>query len=779
VAIAGATALALLTVLGVAAAFYGISQEAERTRRALNDNQRLLALNHLQLGSSQADAQLPDAGLQEMIRGYQLLAAEDELKPRVASIINNRLNRMGHLLAHEYSVQWFAFSGDATRLATTDGHEVCVWETTTGRPLSGALQVYQAAPNGSAISPLALNRDGSLLAAYVSGNQSVFLCDLTRFQVSEPRRLELEQPALAMAFASDGALHLIDETGAVYRLAAGSSSTSLVVPALPAADRPSGQAAVAAFTGEGSAVCRMENQSLCTYSLADGQRLHDPISHNGPVFALRPSRTGRFVLCHATDHFCFAEQGLPETFRADVGLPYDVQFSYDERSLLTYTGDSVRAFAIGELQTPPPPASSNTPGRAAAADPSPSRPFTLNRTLQLAGVGSVLFERGALNQRPGAELAAVLSPSGRYLVTRHSESALRLHDVGDSGEGGRLLGNLSSTRDEQALPRYAGRFTKNGKAVVLTAGARPAAYDLAASRSYATQDVDRTGGGLTLQALGERLTLLPHLTPGQQELKTKNQVSQLSASSDGKYLVGLGRSGDSSGSYYPNVVDPNALGFWDDKLKPIDFRAFTTAIRDFQLAEHGARVVVLLARQGSISSFECQLWFLDRLKTSGDHVTIAYDVVCAALSPDGRWLATADDRNIVTLVDAGSGRVLGNRLPHPSRVGFLGFDATGQTLISGCRDSTVRLWDIRTRLPLTYPFRADREITWAMLSPDQRHLVAINDQSDVFLWRLPLDSTADPTRRSELATQQHLLPGGQPRPLDWRTWRELWDSTAP
>src|SRR5262245_8209187 len=67
-----------------------------------------------------------------------------------------------------------------------------------------------------------------------------------------------------------------------------------------------------------------------------------------------------------------------------------------------------------------------------------------------------------------------------------------------------------------------------------------------------------------------------------------------------------------------------------------------------------------------------------------------------AVSPDGRTVASANDRGVITLWDVATGKERGRFQAHPAYVFPLLFLPDGATLVSAGDDKTVRLWDLAT-----------------------------------------------------------------------------------
>ena len=67
-----------------------------------------------------------------------------------------------------------------------------------------------------------------------------------------------------------------------------------------------------------------------------------------------------------------------------------------------------------------------------------------------------------------------------------------------------------------------------------------------------------------------------------------------------------------------------------------------------------------------------------------------------AMSPDGRYLASAGEDLAISLWDLGSGRRIKKMLGHAATVYSMAFSNESSMLVTGGADWTVRCWDVKS-----------------------------------------------------------------------------------
>jgi WD40 repeat protein len=129
-----------------------------------------------------------------------------------------------------------------------------------------------------------------------------------------------------------------------------------------------------------------------------------------------------------------------------------------------------------------------------------------------------------------------------------------------------------------------------------------------------------------------------------------------------------------------------------------------------------------------------RLWDLATARPLHTLARHAGDVLSVAFSPDGKFLASASGDRTVKLWQVADGKERYTLTGHTGEVWAVAFSADGKALASGSHDGTARLWDVTTgRVVRIYDARAGR--VWAVaVSPDGKTLAAGGDDRIVRLW---------------------------------------------
>lgn len=117
----------------------------------------------------------------------------------------------------------------------------------------------------------------------------------------------------------------------------------------------------------------------------------------------------------------------------------------------------------------------------------------------------------------------------------------------------------------------------------------------------------------------------------------------------------------------------------------------------------------------------------------GGHQDVMYD---AALSPDGKTLASASyDRDII-LWDVSTKEIIRKLTGHNGAVYDVAFSPDGQVLASASGDETVKLWNVATGRRLDTLGQPEAEQYTVAFRPDGRQLVAGGADNRIRVWQL-------------------------------------------
>jgi eukaryotic-like serine/threonine-protein kinase len=109
-------------------------------------------------------------------------------------------------------------------------------------------------------------------------------------------------------------------------------------------------------------------------------------------------------------------------------------------------------------------------------------------------------------------------------------------------------------------------------------------------------------------------------------------------------------------------------------------------------------------------------------------------VLCVAVSPDGRQIATGSDDTTAKIWDAASGRELLTLKGHRDWIKRVAFSPDGRRIVTASHDQTARVWDVATGREL-FTLKGHSDVVGsALFSPDGRRIVTGSWDKTAKVW---------------------------------------------
>lgn len=109
-----------------------------------------------------------------------------------------------------------------------------------------------------------------------------------------------------------------------------------------------------------------------------------------------------------------------------------------------------------------------------------------------------------------------------------------------------------------------------------------------------------------------------------------------------------------------------------------------------------------------------------------------------SISPDGQYLAVADQAGVARLWNLSTAVQIGPNLEHPGTVSQVRFSPDGERLVTVCIDGSVRCWPLSDGHTSPMPLRHQRLIAWSAFLPDgDGLLLTLQEDGLARIWAFP------------------------------------------
>jgi WD40 repeat protein/serine/threonine protein kinase len=701
--------------------------------------------------------------------GGQLLSGSYDNTARLWNLADHRTIQV--FKGHSWWVWAAEFSPDANRIVTAgqDGKAI-VWQKSsasagvepaytqltefTGH--NGAVYAARFAPNGDLVATGGY--DNSVLIWNPDEVKPIDIGGRLDEQPEvKPNYLRLaghDKPVRSVEFSPNGQLVLSgseDNSIRLWDVASGES--------LKALRGHSRAVRSAAFSPDGSRVLSgSEDQSVRVWNVAGYQEvrvLHATVfaGHEDAVLAARFSRDGKQIVTASRDRTASlwdAASGQPLR-RFDEGHEFLVSgaaFFPDGKRLATGAGDN--SARIWDLTTGTELMAFSPTGRIGTLAVSPDGNWV--------ATGSQGTDVKLWNAHGGAEATALrghkaeiaslaFSPRGERLATGDERGNVLIWTRSGAAEDGRvwmlereLQGHNSSITSL--------RFTPDGQRLLVASGDRTCGqWELSTGRELRELALKHPEWVSSLDISPDGQSAITTCDDGIARLWRLADAAPIAAvRSPGKKFNSAGFSPDGSTAVVTSSEDKR-VWLWHLSAAQaatnraaidsgaaellelmLDFNRLGGEVWAASFAPDGRHVL-------TIGGNDAQLWNLESRRP-----VVRYSshgaVASAAISPDGRLVATGSWDHSAKIWDAATGRAI-RKLEggHTAHVNTVEFSPDGRQLLTASDDGTARLWDVESGEPTGVVLRGHKaRVIGATFSPDAARILTVSGDTTARIW---------------------------------------------
>jgi WD40 repeat protein len=315
-------------------------------------------------------------------------------------------------------------------------------------------------------------------------------------------------------------------------------------------------------------------------------------------------------------------------------------------------------------------------------------------------------------------LGVALTPDGRFAVSASWDHTLKMWDLAS--------GQAIRTFEEHADPVAGVVVTPDGRfAVSASYGRMLKVWDLATGRAVSTLEghsdvvagvAVTPDGRFAVSASWDKTLKVWNLASGQAVRTLEghaHHVTGVAVTPDGRFAV--------------SASDDKTLKVWD-----LVFRQVVRTLEE-DVAAACSVATTPDGRFAVSASYDRMLKVWDL--ASGQVIRTLKGNSCVAVTPDGRFVLSFDDRSLIAW-NLDSGRAFRGGYEHDDRVNSLVVTPDGRFAVSASDDKTLRVWDLAFRSAVrTFKGHAS-SVNGVTVTPDGRFAVSASRDKTLKVWDL-------------------------------------------